>query len=162
MSTDNEASSGAADDMTKVDPAPGDSPAEQAEKLEATVEAARDDLGELVSELDRRRHRATKLVPIGAIAVAILGVGGYILWRVLRAKPSRLQRLGEALERATTHPESVAKEQPNAAKKILVAAASAAAAVAARRAVTRWSAARPGEDLATSHGTLAEPGSGLK
>jgi hypothetical protein len=142
MSTDSEASSGATDNGTKVDPGPDESPAEQAEKLEATVEAARDDLGELVSELDRRRHRATKLVPIGAIAIAVLGVGGYVLWRVLRSKPSRLQRLGEALERATAHPESVAQEQPNAAKKILVAAASAAAAVAARRAVTRWSSAR--------------------
>jgi hypothetical protein len=51
--------------------------------LEQEVDAIRDDLGELVGELDRRRHRATKPVLIGTAAVAAtaLAFTGLVMWR---------------------------------------------------------------------------------
>jgi hypothetical protein len=84
MSTAKEIPRDRSDDLSKGEPAPGDGPAEQAEKLEAKVEAVRDDLGALVSELDRRRQRVTKSLARGAVAVAVIGVGGYVLWRALQ------------------------------------------------------------------------------
>jgi hypothetical protein len=60
-------------------------PEREAERLDAKVEAIRDDLGELVGELDRRRHRAAKPLAIAAVVVAV-GVGGFILWRVIRSR----------------------------------------------------------------------------
>jgi len=59
------------------------------EELEARVDSIRDNLGELVAELDRRRHRAVKPLVIGAIAAVGLTVGGVLLWRRGR-KSSRL------------------------------------------------------------------------
>jgi hypothetical protein len=60
-------------------------PERRADQLDAKVEAIRDDLGELVGELDRRRHRAAKPLAVAAIVVA-LGIGGFILWRVIRSR----------------------------------------------------------------------------
>ena len=51
--------------------------------LEQEVDAIRDELGELVGELDRRRHRATKPVLLGtaAVAAAAVAVTGFVMWR---------------------------------------------------------------------------------
>lgn len=51
--------------------------------LEQEVDAIRDELGELVGELDRRRHRATKPLLIGTAAVAAAAVAftGLVMWR---------------------------------------------------------------------------------
>jgi len=51
--------------------------------LEQEVDAIRDELGELVGELDRRRHRATKpaLMGIAAVATAAVAVTGFVMWR---------------------------------------------------------------------------------
>jgi hypothetical protein len=80
MSQESEPTNDTADPVV----AQGD-PEQQAEQLDAKVEAIRDDLGDLVGELDRRRHRAMKPLAIGAIVLAI-GVGGFMLWRMLRAR----------------------------------------------------------------------------
>jgi hypothetical protein len=60
-----------------------------AEALEKRVETIRDHLGLLVSELDRRRHRAGKPIAVAAVAVAalvMLGLGGLIVWRLTRRR----------------------------------------------------------------------------
>ena len=59
--------------------------------LEQEVDAIRDELGELVGELDRRRHRATKPALIGtaAIAAAAVAVAGLVMWRRHVAARSR-------------------------------------------------------------------------
>jgi hypothetical protein len=100
----------------------GESVEQRAEHLQAEVEAARDDLGDLVGELDRRRHRAAKPLVVGAIAVLAVGLGGYLWWRARRSRPAAHRRPGG----------------PSAAKKIVTAAAAAVASVAGRRAAERW------------------------
>jgi hypothetical protein len=59
------------------------SPEAQARDLEQEVDAIRDELGGLVGELDRRRHRAGKPAMLGALAVAVgaAAVAGIVLWR---------------------------------------------------------------------------------
>ena len=138
MPNENELSSSAAGDAAKLEPGANEPPEERAATLEGEVEAIRDDLGDLVGELDRRRHRAVKPLAIGAIIVAGVCIGGYVLWRALRARPTRAARVRTALERATAHPERVAESKPSVPQKVLVAAASAVAAVVARRAAERW------------------------
>jgi hypothetical protein len=58
-------------------------PEAQARDLEQEVDAIRDELGDLVGELDRRRHRAAKPVMLGAAAVAASAgaLAGFLLWR---------------------------------------------------------------------------------
>jgi hypothetical protein len=116
---------------------PEASAATKTERLEDKVEAIRDDLGDLVGELDRRRHRAVKPLVVSASIVA-LGIGGYVVWRLTHSRPSRLSRAARALRRATDHPERVATQPPNGAKKIIVAATSAIVAALARRVTERW------------------------
>ena len=141
MSTENERSGGPAADANNIDPAADDSADAQADKLEEKVEAAREDLGDLVGELDRRRHRAMKPLAIGAIAVTVVGVGAYVAWRLLRSRPSRMQRVRQALQRTMARPESMAEGKPDAVKKALGATVSAAIASAGLRVAERWSSA---------------------
>jgi hypothetical protein len=108
--------------------------------LEAQAEVIRDNVGALVGELDRRRKRLVP--PLVASGLVMLGLAVGAAWLLGRAAPSRARRLQEALRRATDHPERVAREQPNVAKKILAAAGAAAASVAARKLAQRWLSAR--------------------
>jgi hypothetical protein len=59
------------------------SPEAQARDLEQEVDAIRDELGGLVGELDRRRHRAGKPALLGAAALAIgaAALAGIVMWR---------------------------------------------------------------------------------
>ena len=59
------------------------SPEAQARDLEQQVDAIRDELGDLVSELDRRRHRAAKPLMLGAAAVVLgaAALAGVLKWR---------------------------------------------------------------------------------
>ena len=68
---------------------PSEPAEQQAEHLQAEVEEAREELGALVGELDRRRHRAMKPLAVAAVAVAVVGVGSYVLWRLFRPRPAR-------------------------------------------------------------------------
>lgn len=86
-------------------------PATEAERLEQKASAIRENVRELVGELDHRRHRAvrTYLRPV-LIGAAIAGVGALIavVWRSVQRRPSRVTRVGLALRRAAEHPERVA------------------------------------------------------
>jgi len=59
------------------------SPEAQARDLEQEVDAIRDELGGLVGELDRRRHRAGKPLMLGAAALAVgaAAFAGIVMWR---------------------------------------------------------------------------------
>jgi hypothetical protein len=134
MSPENESSSGAAQDASKPEAEPSESAEQQAAHFQAEVESARDDLGDLVGELDRRRHRAAKPIVVGAIAAAVVGVGSYVLWRIFRQRPkSKLELFGKALHLGSPRP-NVAQD-PSVAKKILTAAAVGVASAAGRRAL---------------------------
>jgi len=75
------------------------STAETAAQLEADIDALRSQLGDVVGELDRRRHRITNLpgqlrrhakaLAIGSVALAGLGLG-ILWWRSRRSATSSL------------------------------------------------------------------------
>jgi hypothetical protein len=124
-----------------------DNPEAEAQRLEDQVDAIRDNLDGLVSELDHRRHefmrqlrRYAVPVAIGAAAVGLAVAGGVVWRRVRRPPPTRIQRLAAALGRAMDHPERVAQQQtsPTAARKLILAAGAAAASVVARHLARRW------------------------
>ncbi|HVU52275.1 MAG TPA: hypothetical protein VHL80_16390 [Polyangia bacterium] len=113
----------------------------EAERLEERADAIRGDLGALVSELDRRRHRARKPLFIAASAggLAAVAAGAFLLWRRGRRRRTRLQALAAALRRSVAHPERVAtkSERSSLAKKVALSAAASVASVVARRAAQR-------------------------
>jgi hypothetical protein len=109
---------------------------EKADERKAEVDAAREELEGLVDELTRRLRGLKKPALGVAIALAAAG-GGYVLWRALRSKPSRLQRVGVAARRALAHPERVANDGPSLSKRIVTAAASALVTTLARRLAER-------------------------
>ncbi|MEA2697576.1 MAG: hypothetical protein QOI66_1847 [Myxococcales bacterium] len=124
-----------------------ENPEAEAQRLEEQVDAIRDNLDGLVSELDHRRHefmrkvrRYAVPVAIGAAAVGLAVAGGVVWRRVRRPTPTRIQRLGAALGRAVDHPERVARQQtsPTVARKLILAAGAAAVSVVARRLAQRW------------------------
>jgi len=124
-----------------VAPHDGTSPRRAAGELEAEVDAIRVDLGALVGELDRRRHRARTPLLIAATTAALAALGLGTLFYV-RRRPRWRHRPNEllaALRRAAAHPERVVprSQEPSLAKKVLVSAAASAASVIARRAAGR-------------------------
>jgi hypothetical protein len=109
-----------------------------AEKLDRRLELIRGHLGDLVSELDRRRHRAGKplVIGVGVLAVVSLAsVGGVMLWRRQHRRRRAVRQWIDALKRAVAHPDRVAprKQEPSLPKKILAAAAASVASLLARR-----------------------------
>lgn len=133
MSRETESSSSVPQDAAKPGADASESAEHRAEHLQEEVESARDDLGDLVGELDRRRHRAAKPIVVGAIALAVIGLGSYVLWRIFRSRPkSKLEQLRNALHVGAARLK-VAPE-PSVAKKIFTAAAAGVAAAAGRRA----------------------------
>jgi hypothetical protein len=115
------------------------------EQLELRVDAIRNDLGGLIGELDRRRHRVGKPLIAAAATTAgcALGLGTFLIVRRRRARSHRSRGIVEALRRAVAHPERVAPpSREPLARKILTAAAASVASVAARRAAQRLLASR--------------------
>ena len=108
------------------------------DELEHEAEIIREDLGALVGELDRRRHRAARPVTALVLGLAGASLGGIVLWRLVRRPRSRLHPFTKALRRVAAHPDRVATSQPRVPRKIVGAALSAAAAVAARHLAERW------------------------
>ena len=107
-------------------------PDEAVHRLEDRAGEIRQNLGDLVDELDHRRHRLTKPLVIGAVALVALSLGGVILWRRTRRRPSRVEELERALRRIGKHPEDVAQE-PSVGKKIAASAGAALATLVVRR-----------------------------
>jgi hypothetical protein len=112
-------------------------PEGDSERLEREVDLARERLGELVGELERRgRKLRTPAIVIAGGAVA-LAIGGAFWWRRSRQR-TRARRLRDMWARAARHPERVAAEPPDLALKILAAAGSAAASMGARALMKKW------------------------
>jgi len=123
----------------------------KADRQEREIEGIRDNLGHLLGELDRRRHRLApraliRAHPVIATALGIAvitALGEGIRWHVRRARrqqtvPGRLSRLGAALRRAIGTPDLVAKAPPSTGGRILLAVSTAAAATTARQLVRRY------------------------
>jgi hypothetical protein len=98
-------------------------------ELEQKADALREELGDLVGELDKRRHRAIKPVVVAAAAFGLVCVAGFVVWRV-RRQPKRIENLRKALQRAAE-----GGEPPKGApgKRILGAAGAAIASVVVRK-----------------------------
>ena len=128
-------------------------PREHARELETEIEVLRGDLGDLVSELDRRRRELLDVrlqlqrhpVAVGAAGLTVaLAVGGavalVITARRRRRRPvERARRLGHAVSRMIEAPHRVARE-PSVAEKILAAAGTAAASILVKRIMDRATA----------------------
>jgi hypothetical protein len=120
-------------------------------RLEGDVESLRSDLGDLIAELDRRRHEAfdikaqlrkhpTALAVAGVAAAAI--VGGLVAWKVHsrheQEKPlNKARRARRAMQRLMTDPEHLARE-PGVGEKVLAAAGTAAASLLVKRMIDAW------------------------
>ncbi|MGH7309633.1 MAG: hypothetical protein ACREK6_13135 [Candidatus Rokuibacteriota bacterium] len=122
------------------------SPREKVRQREAEVTALHDALGELVTELDRRRREVLDVKlqvrrhagEVVLTGVALLGAAAGLVWfNVWRARRrarhgARLERLPSSVGRMIDRPERVAAE-PTVPRRILGAAGSAAAAMLIKR-----------------------------
>jgi hypothetical protein len=129
--------------------------AEVPEVIEGRIGLLRHELGDLVAELDRRRHEATdirlqiKRHPLiaGAAAVTVAAaVGGIIAFAVWNARRrerpvERARRARRAMQRLMDDPDHMARE-PSVTEKILAAAGTAAASLLIKRAFDRGMPAR--------------------
>jgi hypothetical protein len=125
-------------------------------RVSGEIDALRGDIGNLVAELDRRRHEMLDLrlqarrhpvvVAVTAAGAALL-VGALIAYAVRdrreRERPiNRAREVRRAVARLMEHPFDVAAK-PNVAEKILMAAGVAAGTALARRLVERMVASPP-------------------
>jgi hypothetical protein len=121
------------------------------ERLVQDIEAIRENLGGLISELDHRRHVLRNLrtrvrhqplpVIIGA-AVVVGFIAGAVVLAVRRGRRrntlrARAMRFRQAIGRMVERPERVALSPPHVGKKILAAGGGAIASVAGRRVAER-------------------------
>jgi hypothetical protein len=132
-----------------------DQPQEEVKHLEEEVEAIRDNLGRLVSELDHRRHDAFDLrlqlrrharpLAIGLAGVLVLAaVGGIFAYRARQRRRSVSARLASArrlFARAIDDPRQ--RERPRVSRKILAAGGAASASVLGRYLTRRLLARSP-------------------
>jgi hypothetical protein len=118
---------------------PAEDPERKAEELDEKAEAIRENLTDLVNELDHRRHQLVRryVKPIG-IGLGIVGFGvvAVLAWRRWGRTPSKAVGLVGALGRIAAHRERVAP-QTSISKRVLGAAAAAAVSVAARQLATQ-------------------------
>jgi hypothetical protein len=105
-------------------------PDEAVTELEQKADALREELGDLVGELDKRRHRAVKPAVVVAAALGFFCVAGLVMWRVRRRQPTRIANLRKALQRAAEGDEPT-KGAPG--KRILGAAGAAFASVLVKK-----------------------------
>jgi hypothetical protein len=120
---------------------------ESPDQIAEEITSIRDNIGELVSELDHRRHEALNvgrqirrhgpLLALGGLAVLGLAAGGILIARqrakARRRLPARAMRIGQALARIVEHPEREAPPPPSIGRKILTAAGVAAASMLTKR-----------------------------
>jgi hypothetical protein len=129
--------------------------AEVPEVIEGRIGLLRHELGDLVAELDRRRHEATdirlqiKRHPLIAgaaavtVAAAVGGIIGFAIWNARRRERpvERARRARRAVQRLMDDPDHMARE-PSVTEKILAAAGTAAASILIKRAFDRGMPAR--------------------
>ena len=128
------------------------SPENEVDSLEREVDRIRNNIGELVRELNHRRHEAFdlklqfrehagRLVLVGvAVATLIAGTIALAAARIRRRRSirTRVSRLRDALRRIAAHPERVAERQPNVPRKLLAAGGTAIAAAVGKRLAKRF------------------------
>ncbi len=119
------------------------------------IEVLRGEIGDLVDELDRRRHEAMDLglqlrrhplVAAGAVAAAALLAGGLVAVaaRKRRRRELRMEKvraLRRALGRMARHPDEFSRD-PGITERIVAAAVTVAATTLVKRMVERSVAAR--------------------
>jgi hypothetical protein len=119
-------------------------------RIEGHIETLRHELGDLVGELDRRRHEAfdlraqarrhpVALAVVGVVVAALVGIGVALVVRRRseRERPlNRARRARLAMERLIDDPERFAHE-PRVAEKVLAAAGTALASILVKRAMGR-------------------------
>ncbi|HSF06949.1 MAG TPA: hypothetical protein VLG10_14275 [Methylomirabilota bacterium] len=126
------------------------SPRETVRQRQAEVTALQEDLGQLVSELDRRRREALDVKlqlrrhgpEIALTSVALVGAAAGLVWlsiwrdRRRQRLGARLGRVQSTLSRAIAGPARGGAEPP-VIERIAVAAANAAAAILIRKVLER-------------------------
>lgn len=126
------------------------------EVIEGRIGLLRNELGDLVAELDRRRHEATDVrlqmkkhpVAVGVAAVTVAAaLGGFIAFAVWSARRrerpiEKAKRARRAMQRLMDDPDHMARES-TVTEKILAAAGTAAATLLVKRALDRAMPARP-------------------
>jgi hypothetical protein len=125
------------------------------EVIEGRIGLLRQELGDLVAELDRRRHEATDIrlqvkrhpMIAGAAAVtvaaAIGGIVAFAVWNARRRERpiEKARRARRAMQRLMDDPEHLARE-PSIMEKVLAAAGTAAASLLVKRVLDRTMPAR--------------------
>jgi hypothetical protein len=133
----------------------GGSSVEHATALEHEVETIRLHIGDLVDELDHRRHELfnlrgqvrrhpVRLVLAAALVAGALAGGIALAVRARHRRRSfsgRVQRFREALGRARQHPDRIAKDSPSVARKIAAAGGTSIASVLGKQLATKMFAA---------------------
>lgn len=126
-------------------------PAGSPRRIEGDISTLRDEIGDLVAELDRRRREALDVraqLRRHPVAVTVAGVGlaavlggtvGLLVYNARRKRRTayKARQLRIALRRVLDHPEHVARGEPPPGEKILVAVATAAATLLVKRALAR-------------------------
>ncbi len=140
-----------ANDVSAVRDDPSDGSPGASHRIEKELSTLREEIGDLVGELDRRRRelfdvrlqlrRHPLAVPLAGLAVAVvLGGAVALLVRNERRKrrPShKVRQLRRAVGRMVAHPERIGRGEPPPAEKILAAIGTAAATLLVRRALER-------------------------
>lgn len=152
----------------REDPADGSPGASH--RLERELSTLREELGDIVGELDRRRRELFDLrlqlrrhpvaVPLAGLAVAVV-LGGAVALLVKNERQKRrpshkARQLRRAVGRMVAHPERVGRGEPPPGEKILAAVGAAAATLLVRRALER-AVPRPPRKAQQPPGRAAQP-----
>jgi len=124
---------------------------DEVDALERDVDRIRSNIGELIRELNYRRHEAfdlklqfqrhaARVILAGAAMFAV--VAGAIVFAVARRRRqrsigARVTRLRKALRRISAHPEQLAGPQPSVSRKVAAAGGGAIASVLGKRLAKR-------------------------
>jgi hypothetical protein len=124
---------------------------DEVDALERDVDRIRNNIGELIRELNYRRHEAfdlklqfqrhaARVILAGAAMFAV--VAGAIVLAVARQRRrrsigARVTRLRQALRRISAHPEQLAGRPPSVSRKVAAAGGSAIASVLGKRLAKR-------------------------
>ena len=123
----------------------------EVDALEREVDRIRSNIGELIRELNHRRHEALDLrlqlrqhagrvLLVGAVVVATIAGGIALILARLRRRRSvrvRVSQLRGALRRLSKHPELLAEHGPSVSRKVAAAGGGAIASVLGKRLAKR-------------------------